>query len=117
MLTNHFYRRINFLRMKKNFLYNCLAAVSVAGLFSWSVGQSAIVGTVSPADGAESVWAISGTDSAKGIISSGSFSLSVKPGVYKLFVDAKEPYKDVLLENLEVRQGQPFDAGEIVLQR
>jgi hypothetical protein len=103
--------------MKKHILSGSLAAASVAWLLMWTGLQSSIVGTVSPGDGAESVWAIGAADSTKGIISAGSFSLTVKPGTYKLFVDAKGPYKDVLLENLEVKQNQPLDVGEIVLQR
>jgi hypothetical protein len=34
-----------------------------------------------------------------------------------VIVDAKDPYKDVTLENLEVKQDQPLDVGEIVLQK
>ena len=102
--------------MKNIFLSVGLALVMTAGLFGTKATQSAIVGTVSPADGAESVWAISSTDSAKGIISSGSFSLAVKPGIYKLYMDARDPYKDVVLD-VEVRANQPADVGEIVLKQ
>jgi hypothetical protein len=34
-----------------------------------------------------------------------------------VIVDAKDPYKDVTLENLEVKQDQALDVGEIVLQQ
>jgi hypothetical protein len=78
--------------------------------------QSGITGKVSPPDGGISVWAASRTDTVRGLISTaGSFSLQVKPGTYRLFIDAKEPFKDVMLENLEVKD-QPLDVGEIVLQ-
>lgn len=78
--------------------------------------QSGITGKVSPPDGGISVWAASRTDTVRGLISNaGSFSLQVKPGTYRLFIDAKEPFKDVTLENLEVKD-QPLDVGEIVLQ-
>jgi len=102
--------------MKKNILSYGIIAASVAGLFAFTSAQTGISGKVTPQDGAETVWAI-GTDSTKGTISSGNFSIQVKPGTYKVFVDAKDPYKDVTLENLEVREGQPLDVGEIVLQK
>jgi hypothetical protein len=45
------------------------------------------------------------------------FSFSVKPGIYKVVVDAIEPYKDAVLENISVKEGQTVDVGEIMLQR
>ena len=102
--------------MKKSMLTCGILAASMAGLFAFTSAETGISGKVTPQDGAESVWAI-GTDSTKGIISSGNFSIQVKPGTYKVFLDAKDPFKDVSLENLEVRDGQPLDVGEIVLQK
>lgn len=104
--------------MKKSMLTCGIIATAVAGLFAFkSVTQTAITGKVVPGDGAETVWAISATDSTKGTITSGNFALDVKPGIYKIIVDAKDPYKDVTLENLEVKQDQPLNVGEIVLQK
>lgn len=104
--------------MKKSMLTFGIVAASVAGLFAFTpVTQSSITGKVTPADGADAVWAISASDSTKGVISSGAFTIEVKPGTYKVMVDAKDPYKDVTLENLEVKQDQPLDVGEIVLQK
>ena len=102
--------------MKKSILLCGIFAASLGGLLAFTSSQTGISGRVTPQDGAQMVWAI-GTDSTRGIISSGNFSIQVKPGTYKVFVDAKDPYKDVSLENLEVRDGQPLDVGEIVLQR
>ena len=104
--------------MKKRMLFCGILAASVAGLVAFTaVAPSSITGKVTPADGAQMVWAISGTDSTKAGINSGAFTLEVKPGIYKVIVDAKAPYKDVLLENLDVKEGQPVDVGEIVLQK
>ena len=47
----------------------------------------------------------------------GAFSFAIKPGIYKVVVDAIEPYKDAVLENISVKEGQTVDVGEIVLQR
>lgn len=104
--------------MKKRMLTCGIIAASVAGLFAFtSATQTSITGKIVPGDGAETVWAISATDSTKGTLSSGTFTLDVKPGTYKVIVDAKDPYKDVTLENLEVKQDQPLNVGEIVLQK
>jgi hypothetical protein len=47
----------------------------------------------------------------------GVFSFAVKPGLYKVIVDAVEPYKDAVLENISVKEGQAVDVGEVVLQK
>ena len=104
--------------MKKRMLTCGIVIASVAGLFAFTTTtQSSITGKVTPADGAETVWAVSATDSTKSAITAGAFALQVKPGTYKVIVDAKDPYKDVTLENVEVKQDQPLDVGEIVLQK
>ncbi len=104
--------------MKKSMLTLGIVAASVAGLFAFTtMTESSITGKVTPADAADAVWAISAADSTKGTISSGAFTIQVKPGTYKVIVDAKDPYKDVTLENLEVKQDEPLDVGEIVLQQ
>ena len=103
--------------MKKRMLTVGILAASVATLFSFAKMQASITGKVRPGEGAETVWAISAMDSTKATVSSGTFTLNVKPGIYKVVVDAKDPYKDVTLENLEVKQDQPLNVGEIVLQK
>ncbi len=107
--------------MKKRLLLLLVILASVSMLVAFSSTsrsssiQSGIIGKVSPPDGAEIVWAIGTTDTTRGAVSSGGFSLQVKPGTYKLIVTAKAPFKDVVLENLEVGN-RPLDIGEIVLQ-
>jgi hypothetical protein len=105
--------------MKKKLAGSGILLTLIGGLFAFSTfEQASITGKVSPGDGAQAIWAISATDSVKSTnISSGSFSLQAKPGTYKLIIDAKEPYKDVTLDNLELKQDQVLDVGEIVLQQ
>ena len=74
---------------------------------------SGISGRVSPTDAVEFVWAIQGTDSLKSVPANGVFMLEAKPGLYKVIVDAKQPYKDVLVESVEVTDGKTTDLGEI----
>ena len=101
--------------MKRKFLSIGFLSAFALGLFAFTGLQSGIVGKVTPADGAEAVWAISGTDSVKTGVTEGTFSLGVKAGTYTVVVDAKDPYKDVTLENVEVKDGEPTDLGEISL--
>ena len=104
--------------MKKQNLKGGILIAFIAVLFGFNTStQSTISGKVSPADGAESVWAISSTDSVKGVINTGAFTVQVKAGIYKVIVEARDPYKDVLLDNVTVKDGQPADVGEIVLQK
>lgn len=101
--------------MKKNFILLGILVIVLVTTFSFRTVQPTLTGKVSPADAAEMVWAINSTDSAKAAIVGGTFTFTVKPGKYRVIVDAKEPRRDVILENIEVGN-QPVDLGEIVIQ-
>jgi len=112
---------------------NCIIKLSIMKRFIVSFGiilllilstyafqnkdQTSIIGRVNPLDGANSAWAVGGRDSSTSTIVNGAFSFSVKPGIYKVVVDAVEPYKDAVLENISVKEGQTVNLGEIMLQR
>ncbi len=102
--------------MKKNLLSLGIILVAMTGFLSFGFSKTAISGKITPGDGAAVIWTASGNDTIRTAITSGAFSIDVRPGIYKLLVDAKEPYKDVLLENLEVKSDQTLDVGEIILQ-
>lgn len=89
-----------------------LAIVSLLHAYK-AVLVSGISGRVSPTDAVEYVWAIQGKDSLKSVPANGVFMLEAKPGLYRVIVDAKQPYKDVLLESIEVTDGKTTDLGEI----
>ena len=99
------------------FLFGIIFLVIVSIYAFQNKDQTSIVGRVNPVDGANSAWAIGGRDSASSNIVNGAFSFSVKPGIYKVVVDAIEPYKDAILENISVKEGQTINVGEIMLQR
>ena len=110
--------------MRKIILTGAITSVLIGSLFPYNAQrpseiriQTSITGKISPADGADVVWIVSRTDSVKAGVVAGSFAVQVKPGTYKLIVDAKDPYKDIQLDNLEVKQNQTFDVGEIILQK
>jgi len=99
-----------------------LAALSVAaafGLFAFTAIKSgSIKGTVTPVNAAAKAWAISGTDTLKASIDAGSFTINdVKPGVYKVIIEAMPPYKNIAKEGVTVVDGQQTDVGEIKLQQ
>lgn len=109
--------------MKKGIFACLVASVFIGNPLSFnsyrpsSLPQASIKGRITPVSGAESVCVFAAKDSIKSAVVWGNFSLRVKPGTYTLIVKAKDPYKDVLLGNLEVRQDRVLDIGEIILQK
>ena len=90
----------------------------VAAFHSFRNSQAGTIGgTIVPADGAVYVWAFQNRDTAKVVPENGQFTLPVANGVWKVIVDAKDPYKDVLIENVQVNDGKETNLGEIRLQR
>lgn len=92
---------------------------SAAVLFAFSTFDGgSIKGKINPPEGASQVWAMSKTDTLKAGISQGMFEIvNAKPGTYKVYIDAVEPYKDVVKEGVQVSEGSTADLGEIPLQK
>ncbi|PWT96816.1 MAG: carboxypeptidase regulatory-like domain-containing protein [Bacteroidetes bacterium] len=108
--------RTKFLSAKTGLL---LALLFAFGLFSFVKFQAtSITGKVSPADGANKVWAVMGSDSSSAVpTTTGEFAIKVTPGTWKIVVDAKDPYKDVVKDNITVEDGKSVDVGTIDLQK
>jgi hypothetical protein len=103
--------------MKKTVATLIIIIITVASLHAFRVmQQSAIKGKIYPADGYEVVMAINGTDSLKVKPADGGFNFVVKPGAWKIWVDAKAPLKDVTVD-ADAKEGQTVDLGEIKLQQ
>jgi len=104
-----------------NFTSFRLAAITVAaaGLFAFShLKAGSIKGTVSPSEGAVRAWAESSTDTLRAPIVNGSFEIAdAKPGMYKLIIEAKPPFKNAAKDGITVNDGQAADAGEIKLEK
>lgn len=104
--------------MKKTGLTLLATVLGVVALHSFDLHKSGTIsGSVVPADGVLMVWAIQGTDTVKTAPANGFFSLSAKSGTWKVIIDSKEPYQDVLMENVQVNDGKETSLGEIKLQR
>jgi hypothetical protein len=91
----------------------CIALFAFTARFAGS-----IKGSVSPADAAVRVWALSASDTVKADIMGGLFELpNVKPGTYKVMVEANPPYQNITKENVAVTDGQTVDLGVIKLSK
>lgn len=101
--------------MKKLVIIACAAFIVMSAFVSLDRVKSGIHGTIDPPDGAKKVWAISGADSVSTVPLNGKFSMEVKPGTWKLIVEAVAPYKNTMIDNILVQEGQPADAGIIKL--
>ena len=96
-----------------------IVCAAIAGLFAFSsLRDGSIRGTVTPAEGGVRAWAESYTDTLKAPIVNGSYEISgVKPGTYKVIIEAKPPYRNAAKDGVMVSDGQTSDAGEIRLEK
>ena len=96
-----------------------LGIVMASGLFAFTAFKNGgIKGTVTPSAAATAAMAISGVDTIKVPINNGAFGMNeVKPGTYKLVIQAIAPYKDFEKEGVVVGDGKATDVGEIALQK
>jgi hypothetical protein len=105
--------------MKKIKLAFIALSISAAGLLAFhkTPAGGGIRGTVSPAEGAKTVWAVSTSDTAKGSVMNGAFEITTnKEGVYKVIVEAIPPYRNAAKDNVTVVNGQSTDVGQINLE-
>ncbi len=104
--------------MKKTGLTLCATILAVVVLHSFNSQKAGTIsGSIVPADGALLVWAIQNTDTVKAAPANGLFTINARSGTWKVIIDAKEPYQDVMMENVQVNDGKETSLGEIKLQR
>jgi hypothetical protein len=91
----------------------------VFALFAFTPFKNgSIKGTVSPSASATSAYVISGMDTMRTNIQNGAFEIGqVKPGTYKLVIEAVAPYKNFEKEGVVVNEKKATDVGEITLQQ
>lgn len=95
------------------------ATLIVAALFAFThLKVGSIRGTVTPAEGGVRAWAESVTDTLRAPIVNGSYEIpDVKPGAYKIIIEAKPPYRNIAKDGIMVNDGQAADVGEIKLDK
>ena len=105
--------------MKKTIATFCLSGLAILGFTAMTtIAPSGVSGKVTPADAAEAVWAIKGTDTVKSTIGSdGAFNVEVAPGTWKLVVSAKAPYRNAEIKELVVTADNNTNVGEIKLDK
>ena len=98
---------------------NVLGVILTVVLVSAFVGKdrSGIQGSIDPPEGAKRIWAVSGKDTVAIIPPPGTFILDVKPGSWKLVIEAALPYKNAERDAILVTEGQLTDVGLIKLER
>ena len=106
--------------MKKSSLGFLSLAAAGLGLMAFTNAETgSIKGTFNPANSVNQVWAVSGTDTLK-IPPTDSVSFNfeqVKAGAYTILIDAKEPFKDKTVENVNVKASEVVNLGEIKLEQ
>jgi hypothetical protein len=95
-----------------------LLGCAIAGLFSFkSLSTTAIKGKVTPAWYGVHAWAITDNDTLYTTINDGNFEFSnAKPGVYKIVIEARSPYRHMAKDGVVVKDGQATDI-ELSLQK
>ena len=77
-----------------------------------------VKGSINPINGGVKCWAISSTDTFQTNIVNGAFEINnMKPGSYRIAIEAIPPYKNAVREGIEIRNGEITDIGEIRLQQ
>jgi len=78
-----------------------------------------VTGNVNPPEGASRAWIFSATDTLMAPVeNSGHFQISpVKPGHYRLMLEAKPPYRNNVKEGILVVDGMPTNVGTIEMQK
>ena len=95
-----------------------LSALFTALFAFKNIEGGSIKGKITPPDGAAQVWALSSKDTLKAMINQGSFEIqNASAGTYKIYIDATDPYKDVVKEGVQVTDGGVADIGVITLQK
>ena len=88
-------------------------------LFAFTTFKNgSIKGSVSPSASATAAYVVSGMDTMRTNIRNGGFEIGeVKPGTYKLVIEAIAPYKNFEKEGVVVNEKKATDVGEISLQQ
>jgi hypothetical protein len=106
--------------MKITKLSLVVAGIAIVSLLGFkAITNGSVKGRVSPADAAVRVWIISATDTLKAPVEMGTFTVGdVKPGTYKVVIEAKPPYKNGVKDGITIGDdATPVDVGEIKLSQ
>lgn len=74
-----------------------------------------ISGTVKPAMGLRKLWLLQDNDTLAIYQKAGSFEVNVKPGNYRIWVDAVAPYRDLKIDSITLDEQGVRKLGELRL--
>lgn len=74
-----------------------------------------ISGSVSPAMGLRKLWLIQDYDTIAINQQAGSFKVNVKPGTYRIWVDAVAPYQDLHIDSIALDEEGTRNLGDLQL--
>ncbi|MFT3823474.1 MAG: carboxypeptidase regulatory-like domain-containing protein [Chitinophagaceae bacterium] len=104
--------------MTKPVLVFALVVAAITFLHARRIMESStLTGKISPASAVHSIWVIHKEDSLKTSLTKDVFSLQLPPGQYKLIIDARAPYKQVIKEHVFTEEGKSTNVGEINLEQ
>ncbi|MBS1947673.1 MAG: hypothetical protein JST47_07875 [Bacteroidetes bacterium] len=104
--------------MKNAVVQLCFVLLAITSLHAMKqIKSNTIVGKVSAPGALEYAWAIHDKDSVIVAASNGTFNLKVKPGVWKVLLHTKTPYKNEVIHNVVVSEGHSTNLGEIILEQ
>lgn len=104
--------------MKKTRIAFLSLAIAASVLLSFRSKPASIKGKITPAFYGIQAWAITETDTLYTTISDGSFEFpNAEPGVYRIIIEARSPYRHMAKDGIVVKDGQATDIGELSLQR
>ncbi|HVM89852.1 MAG TPA: hypothetical protein VMT76_16820 [Puia sp.] len=102
--------------MKNAFVQLCLILLVITGVHAMKLIRSnTISGKVNAPNALQFAWAIQDKDSVIVACPKGAFTLKVKPGVWRVLLHTKFPYKNQVIDNVVVNAGRSTDLGEIIL--
>jgi hypothetical protein len=104
--------------MKNAFVQLCLVVLVITGIHAMRlIKANTIQGKVSVPYALQFAWAVQGKDSIIVAAEEGNFTLKVKPGVWKVLLHLRSPYKNMVITNIKVSDGHITDLGEIKLEK
>jgi hypothetical protein len=103
----------------KKITFIAASLAMVFALFAFTnFKNGSIKGSVSPSASATTAYVVSGMDTMRTNIKNGAFEIGeVKPGTYKLVIEAITPYKNFEKTGVVVNEKKATDVGEITLQQ
>jgi hypothetical protein len=89
---------------------------TIAILHSFKLQKKGVLkGKIEPSSKVKTLWALDEDHKTQVSVHEGAFELELRPGNYKLYIDAAEPLKDGMYRQIQVREEDTTDLGLLIL--